>query len=347
MLRRASFRSPLALVAVFTVGANVAVACAERVWPPPAASTRPAPSAGEMRRPATPHANDAAEATVRFVAMGDTGKGCASPDDGQCRVATAVQAKCAKDGCDFVVLLGDNIYDSGAESPDDPAFVTKFEQPYAAIDLPFYAILGNHDYGSGGAGLEYDKAEHEIAYTARSKKWRMPARFYRVRVGAVELFATDTQQALLGNDHEQRESMKEWLASSSAPWKIALGHHPYRSNGPHGNAGNYDGLGFLPRALAAAGRGVKTFVEDVVCGRADLYLAGHDHSRQWLAEPCAGTELIVSGAGAAPTGLGGSNPTRFERGTAGFLYARATARTLVAEMVDARGVVELTRTLEK
>lgn len=345
MLRRATFRSPLAVVAMFAIATNVAVACVEAARRPatsPPARTAPTPSASST----APRAADAG-APVRFVAMGDTGKGCATPSDGQCRVAEAVRAKCARSGCDFVVLLGDNIYDSGAESADDPQFQSKFEQPYAGIDVPFYVVLGNHDYGAGGAGLEYAKADAEIAYSARSKKWRMPARFYRVRLGAVELFATDTQQALLGNDHEQRAAVKEWLARSDAPWKIALGHHPYRSNGPHGNAGNYDGLGFLPRALAAAGRGVRTFLEDAVCGRADLYLAGHDHSRQWLEGTCAGTELVVSGAGAAPTGLGGANPTRFERDTAGFFYAAATAHGLTAEMIAADGNVELTRTLEK
>src|SRR6185503_5688881 len=65
---------------------------------------------------------------VRFAAMGDTGKG----NDGQKQVASAIEAKCAQSGCDFVQLLGDNIYESGATSVDDPEWQLKFEQPYAA-----------------------------------------------------------------------------------------------------------------------------------------------------------------------------------------------------------------------
>lgn len=55
-------------------------------------------------------------ASVRFVAIGDAGKGNAE----QKQVADAIQAKCAASGCDFVQLLGDNIYDSGVASVTDP-----------------------------------------------------------------------------------------------------------------------------------------------------------------------------------------------------------------------------------
>src|SRR6186997_2584089 len=54
--------------------------------------------------------------TLRFVAMGDTGNG----NQQQKKVAAAVRDLCAAEGCDFVLLLGDNIYDKGADSVDDP-----------------------------------------------------------------------------------------------------------------------------------------------------------------------------------------------------------------------------------
>ena len=55
-------------------------------------------------------------------------------------------------------LLGDNIYDSGVTSVTDPQWQTKFEIPYMGVNLPFYVVLGNHDYGGNGAGTEFDKA---------------------------------------------------------------------------------------------------------------------------------------------------------------------------------------------
>jgi hypothetical protein len=60
---------------------------------------------------------------VRFAAIGDTGKG----NTGQKQVADAIARKCAASGCDFVQLLGDNIYDSGVTSVTDPQWQTKFE----------------------------------------------------------------------------------------------------------------------------------------------------------------------------------------------------------------------------
>lgn len=279
------------------------------------------------------------EPTVRFAAFGDTGKA----NEGQARVAAAVANKCAASGCDFIALLGDNIYDSGVDSVDDPQWQSKFELPYAAIDLPFYAVLGNHDYGAGGAGLEGHKGPIQVAYTMRSRKWRMPALYYRVAQGPgplVEIFGLDTNPMMFNLAARQKREVQAWLAASTATWKIALGHHPYRSNGTHGNAGWYDGVPLL-------GSGVKRFMEDVVCGNVDLYLSGHDHSRQWLTAPCDGTELVVSGAGASATELRGRNAARFQAATLGFLYVRIEGRTLTAEFIDEGGRVEFSRTLTK
>lgn len=236
---------------------------------------------------------------VRFAAFGDTGKGNA----GQQSVADAVEAKCAASGCDFLQLLGDNIYDNGVSSVNDPEFQPKFEVPYAALTLPFYMILGNHDYGGGGAGYELVRAQNQISYTQLSPRWRMPAHYYQRVHQHVAFFALDTVQQFFANyppffatDAAQRLDVAAWLAASSATWKIAVGHHPYRSNGPHGNAGTYDGVLIPP----VNGAGVKEFMEQIVCGNADLYISAHDHSLQWLVPDCAGTELIVSGSGASP-----------------------------------------------
>ena len=58
---------------------------------------------------------------IKFVAMGDAGKA----NEGQKLVAKAIKEKCDKDGCDFVILLGDNIYDSGVDSLQDKQWQDK------------------------------------------------------------------------------------------------------------------------------------------------------------------------------------------------------------------------------
>ncbi|MBK6694726.1 MAG: metallophosphoesterase [Myxococcales bacterium] len=304
---------------------------------------------------------------VRFVALGDQGKGCtatdAAPTDGQCKVAAAMEAKCAKDGCDFGLLLGDNIYPSGATSPTDPIFQKIFEEPYKNLDIPFYVALGNHDYGNDGAGTTFAVGQNEVDYTQHSKKWKLPAKHYHQVFGGgtLELFVGDTNSAMVGNsalvgdgklfgaqDALQRTDLKAWMKASTATWKIAMGHHPYLSNGTHGNAGCYDppgGLCILPAPFN--GGGVKNFLEDAVCGRVDFYLSGHDHSRQWLTDKCNGTELIVSGGGATTTAINTKNPTQFQKEATGFLYVVIDGKKLTGEFLDDAGNVEYTRTVTK
>src|SRR5262249_36185180 len=64
------------------------------------------------------HPRDPARPVVTFVALGDMGQG--SP--AQHAVAEAMYHVCARDGCDFVLGLGDNIYPHGVRAVDDPQF---------------------------------------------------------------------------------------------------------------------------------------------------------------------------------------------------------------------------------
>jgi tartrate-resistant acid phosphatase type 5 len=278
--------------------------------------------------------------SVSFIAVGDTGTG----SNDQTKVGNTISAICKSRGCDFIQLLGDNIYDSGASSADDPLFQERFEVPYAAVDLDFYVVLGNHDYGGNGAGTDWGKGKNEVDYTAKSKKWKLPSAYYKHTKEHVEFFALDTNMQMFGQDDDQKKDVSSWIKASTAEWKIAFGHHPYKSNGPHGNAGDYEGQSWIP---IANGKNVKTFLEDNVCGQVDVYLSGHDHSRQWLNESCKGTELAVSGAGAKATELGGKNPSLFESLELGFLYIKIVDKTLTAEFIDENGVTEFTHVLKK
>lgn len=298
---------------------------------------------------------------VRFVVMGDTGEG----NTAQHEVADAIEATCAALGCDFVVLLGDNIYDSGVDSVDDPQWETKFEAPYRDIALPFYAVLGNHDYGGylpligeqGGLGNEWDVGPFEVEYTARSPRWRMPATYYTFRRGNVGFVMLDTN-SLVWNNTEHGDQ-RAWFAGAvsalraeGAEWIIASGHHPYRSNGRHGNAGDYESIEVggieIPNPLPILdGENVKDFLDDYACGQIDVYFAGHDHNRQWIDEPGAlcGAELIVSGAGAKTTDFESSlNDVHWQDdSTEGFLYVRITGDELYGRFVNRDGTTAFER----
>ena len=301
------------------------------------------PSGG---RPAVVTARAPGRPDVRFIAVGDTGMG----NDEQRQVARAIETTCAAEGCDFVLLLGDNLYLSGAASADDPQWRDKFEEPYRNLSMPFWAALGNHDYGHRGIGDDFGRPEGELAYARTGGKFRMPARRYSFTAGNALFVALDTNAARYGEDRGQAAEVAGWMATP-ARWKIAFGHHPILSNGPHGNAGNYDpdlrARERLYGPVVGPGGLLKTLFDDQICGKADLYLSGHDHSRQWLEQTCAGTELAVSGAGAEATDVTPRNPARFAKASLGYLHVVAGEQELRARFFDGDGKPEFERVLTK
>ena len=88
-------------------------------------------------------------------------------------------------------------------------------------------------------------------------------------------------------------------------------------------------------------------VEGQLCGQVDLYRAGHDHSRQWLAPAC-GVQLAVSGAGAKTTGfVDRGHPSRFAASTPGFVWVELDGPRLTARFYDREGVEEHAEVVEK
>ncbi len=278
----------------------------------------------------------AAGKVVRFIAVGDTGTG----KEGQYQVADAIEKVCAAQGCDFALGLGDNIYESGVDSVDDVQWLDKFEKPYQDLNFPFYMTLGNHDnsYFAGG-GLDNTKGELQVDYHYKedrvSEKWNMPARYYHFSAPLsdseplVDFFSLDSNPLASLSDikkdywqlpykKQQAQWFDETIKSTLGKWKIAFAHHPYISNGSHGNAGLYD-------YVAGLGGVYKDFLEQEVCNRVDVIIAGHDHDMQWLRPvlPCGKTFHMVSGAGAKSRSF--SNPDRNQSywqadETLGFFY---------------------------
>ncbi|MFI0982075.1 metallophosphoesterase [Streptomyces sp. NPDC021093] len=243
---------------------------------------------------------------------GDAGTGL----EAQHAVAAAARQVCRTEGIGLAVGLGDNIYENGPESDHDSEFQTKFEEPNTGIDIPWLMVLGNHDCSGliPGSGGDPSRGDREVSYARSSRRWYMPSRYYTAALPAdgtdpvVEFFALDTNPVASTvaqfDPHYQWDgpymrAQREWLdgalTASRARWKVVIGHHPYLNNGKHGSAGSYDGflIGHYTRGIH-----LKELYEEVVVGRADLILSGHDHTLQLL-EPTtrtAGTRQIVCGA---------------------------------------------------
>lgn len=270
---------------------------------------------------------------VRFVAFGDQGEG----NEAQQMVANAAEIVCAERGCDFALLLGDNFYDVGVTSEMDEQFIDKFETMYDGLDMRFYVVLGNHDYGQ--LANEWYRGNYQVEYTQSSDKWYLPHYWYTFssESGGTQFFAFDTARMMWNHDvNDQRQWLQSEMAASTAAWKIAFAHHPYLSNGEHGNAGNYEGLDFLP---FINGEIVKDFIDDFVCGQAQVYISGHDHNRQ-VFDPVCGTHFFVSGASSKTSDFvfRDDNPTQWaDDQREGFLWVEIEGIELVAAFYDLDG----------
>ena len=291
---------------------------------------------------------DPREDLVRFVAIGDAGEG----NQGQFNVAAAVESVCADaGGCEFVLYLGDNFYSDGVGSVDDDQFSTKFELPYADLDMPFYVVMGNHDYGL--LGISWAKVDYEVEYTNYSDKWTMPSKWYTVDAyDEVAFFMMDTARLMWNYETGAQQSwLDQAIAGNDKRWKIAVGHHPYFSNGAHGNAGNYEGVFFPPQL---AGTDVEEVLSESLCGRVDLYLCGHDHNRQWHQRTCGGgdrtTHFVVNGAGCkiTPFAYHDDNPVYWEDDTSpGFMVLELAYDRIHTEFYDESGTMQFARDITK
>ncbi len=244
---------------------------------------------------------------LHVLVTGDAGTGEAP----QFAVTRAAREIHARKPFDIALGLGDNIYESGPNGPDDVQFHTKFEKPNASLDFPWLMALGNHDNSAvfPGDGGWLRRGDAEVAYHRRSRRWYMPSRYYSVDLGVAEIFVLDVNPLaayippILSPEWEpggrymteQARWLDRGLRASTAPWTIVCTHHPYANNGPHGPAGAFDGL---PAPLN--GQWLKDFLERHVAGRAHFLFSGHDHSQQVLdAVPgLKGTRQIIAGAAA-------------------------------------------------
>lgn len=228
------------------------------------------------------------EKSLRFIAFGDWGSGMKL----QREVASAMtrfslEGAARKAPLDFAVSVGDNFYDNGVAGHDDPQWQRKFEQMYPreAMPFPFFAVLGNHDWRSN--------PQTQFSYRGPSGRWRMDGFYYKVAAaeGLVDFFLVDTDLWLpqyhskeLGD--KQSKWLEESLSSSTAKWKIVVGHHPPYTDGVHASEPDMKRVRAIIAPLLRE-HGVQ------------LMLSGHDHDLQHIVLPNAKTHFVVTGAGGA------------------------------------------------
>jgi tartrate-resistant acid phosphatase type 5 len=250
---------------------------------------------------------------LKILVFGDSGTG----DEIQSKVAQAMEGFCANQGCHLGLMLGDNIHPSGVSSVNDPQFLEKFEKPYSGLSFPIFAILGEHDWGRKGNMSNW---RAQIEYTKKSKTWRMPSDVYSVTLGDIKIIALNTNSFPVSKI--QKGWLQKELEESKARWNLVMGHKPVYSYGYHGDTD------FL--------------VDDVLpllCEKADLYLAAHEHKQEVLKADC-GLPLLVSGSGGKLRPEEETGPRAlFNLPEPGFAYLRIKNNEMVIQVLSAEGKI--------
>lgn len=221
---------------------------------------------------------------VDVVLIGDYGKPGAGY--GQDVVAEGMAKVAAEIGAESIHGIGDNIYESGAKTPQ--YMVDQWREPYMKYEgnrRPWYAVCGNHDWRTN-ARVERDFTNHS---ENTGGYWRMPTFWYKLTYATssgmtVDMFHIDTEIWAKGKESQLRDPQKDWfkqeLAKSTADWKIVLGHHAVYSAGSHGSTTAL--LSDLDPWMREHG--------------VNIFAAGHDHSQHLIHHE--DVYYIVTGAGA-------------------------------------------------
>lgn len=272
-----------------------------------------------------------AEGSLPFLIFGDWGR---RGQRDQLNVAAQMGVAAAALKVPFVVSLGDNFYDYGITSMDDPQWKESFENVYTApsLQVPWNSILGNHDYCGN--------CQAQIDYSARSARWRMPSRYYSrtesIPGGKTILMVyTDTspfvtsyaKRELMGPNVRSQDTAAqlEWidrmLSESKADWKIVLGHHPIYSGGEHGDTPE-----LIERLLPLLKRhGV------------NVYLNGHDHDLQH--QEAGGIHFFCVGAGSTVRPIKSDKLSMFAKSTPGFAAVSVGPSVMEVRLTSASGEV--------
>lgn len=255
-------------------------------------------------------------AETGIVLIGDTGKDNA----GQLAVSRSMETLCAQENCNLGMLAGDNVYPVGLSHENDPVLERMFDKYYNPLNIPFLVTLGNHDYGK--LSNDWKRGAWQLQHAKKNPNFYIPSYYYIYETDEAVFAVIDTSRLMWRKETFTQGGMVQaahTLALLKNKWFIVMGHHPYLSNGQHGNAGNYERL---PFPYMVSGTNVKAFMKAYVCGKAHFYFAGHEHLLQVFDGNIAGcnTQLVVSGTGASSTKLFKRNASLFETTQLGFFH---------------------------
>jgi len=282
---------------------------------------------------------NAQQDALHFFAIGDWGR---EGEHLQKETAVEMGKYGDENPVKFVVTTGDNFYETGIKTVNDPFVKITFEDIYTAnsLQIPWYATLGNHDYG--------DNAQAQIDLTKVNKRWKMPSRYYSINeelsdgtkilflfidtnpfitkyqkfnVKETELFQKSVDDLNAQGWKKQLKWIKSSLKNSDADWKIVVGHHPVLSGGKH-------------KGAKELYKYIKPLFEKY---GVQMYICGHDHDIQYLKEN--NVNYLVSGAGSELYDSGSIYQTVFCKSINAFLSVKIFRDKALLKFITVNGDV--------
>ncbi len=268
---------------------------------------------------------------LHFLAIGDFGTGNKNQkavSDEMAKFAKKLDTPLAG-----VLALGDNFY--GKMSPE--RFGPHFEEMYSKenFDCPFYACLGNHDYGPKyDAGQGRSKAQMQLDYARDnpSSRWKMPNRWYAVELPDAEnplvkiilLDGNFVEGALTPQEKldQKRFIEAELKKETRAPWQWMISHFPMFGQ-------------TITRGDNA--KMIERWGEQLKSNPISLYVSGHDHNLQHLEAEGYNSSFIISGAGGQGLYAVAKTKRGFAEKILGFTHIHVAHDKTNVQFIDVQG----------
>lgn len=268
---------------------------------------------------------------LHFLAVGDYGSGNAAQE----KVAARMNEFAGRLDAPLtaVLALGDNFYNKLEVERFDRHFEKMYSKEH--LDCPFYACLGNHDYGP-----EYDskqwraKADIQLEYARAnpSSRWKMPAKWYAVEfpnvaMPLVKIIYLDSNNFEGALTPEEKIAQKRWLEAelkreTRAKWTWIVSHYPVFSD----DTNRKDNKSLI-----------RNWGPYLQANPISLYLSGHDHNLQHLQVKDYQPSFLVSGGGGAKLYETTASDRGFSRTILGFNHLHVTADKITVQLIDGDG----------
>ena len=272
-----------------------------------------------------------AKGGLHFLALGDFGSG----NEHQRAVAAAMAAFAKKLDAPLnaVLALGDNFY--GKLTPE--RFGPHFEEMYPKSDFncPFYAVLGNHDYGpkyDSNQGLAKAQMQLDYAKANPQSRWKLPSKWYALELPdadkpLVKMIVLDSnffEGALTPQEklEQKRFLQAELKKPTTAPWQWMITHFPLFSDTAK--------RGDSSKMIDAWGTHLQKHPFS-------LYISGHDHNLQHIKADGYKNNFIVSGAGGAALYDVAQSGRGYANSIHGFNHFHVTPQKVTVQYIDVEG----------